>query len=118
MNYETLFCKALITTVVTESAAIATIIRFVAGIGHRRIVWPRIVGACIIPSCATLPYLWFVLPAFITDFYVRTIVGEVAITVTETVILKALLLLPWRYCALLSLVANCASIGAGLLIFR
>ncbi|MBN1578896.1 MAG: hypothetical protein JW913_20210 [Chitinispirillaceae bacterium] len=118
MKYETLFLQALLLTIAVEGAVIAGAARFFPVLRRWKIPAARIIGAGIIPSIATLPYLWFVLPAFIASYSMKIVIGEVAIALIETVMLRLLINLPLRHCALLSLLANGASILAGLAVFR
>ncbi len=118
MGYETRFLHALLLTVAVEGAVIVAMLRFFPGVNKWKIPLRRAVGAGVVPSVATLPYLWFVLPAFLTGYYLRTVIGEAGIILVETIILRLLLNLPLRDCAILSLLANIASILAGLAIFH
>jgi len=118
MRYESLFLCALVLTVAVEAAVIVTILRVVSGLGRQKYDAIRIVAAGVLPSVATLPYLWFVLPAFMSGYHVRVAVGEVAVFLVEAALLYLLLGVKPRYAALLSFVANSASIIAGLAVFR
>lgn len=118
MRYESLFLCALALTVAVESAAIVTMLRVVSGLRREKYAMIRIAAAGVLPSVATLPYLWFVLPAFMSGYHFRVAIGEVAVFFVEAALLDLLLGVRARYAALLSVVANCASIIAGLAVFR
>jgi hypothetical protein len=70
-----------------------------------------------LPSFATLPYLWFILPAFLSVYSLRLIAGECAVVAAETVFIRFIVPVKWWQAALLSLASNIASIIAGLLVF-
>ena len=75
-------------------------------------------GTGVIPSVATLPYFWFILPAFVTAYHLRVLLGETTIFAVEAVLLRLLINLSLRWCILLSFLANGVSILAGLVVFR
>lgn len=116
MTYETTFLKALILTVTTEFLFVFTFVTFIFKI--RSISLPRIAFTTFLASFATLPYLWFVLPAFISSFWTKTIVGETGIIIMELFIYHATLQLSKPKSALISLCANGISILAGLLLMN
>jgi hypothetical protein len=118
MIFETQFLLALAITVAAETAVIAAMLRLVPAMRKFNVPIPRIIGAGVVPSVATLPYFWLVLPAFVTSYHLRVLLGETTIFAVETVLLRLLINLPLRYCALLSFLANGASILAGLAVFR
>ena len=118
MNYEIRFLFALALTLAVEGTVIIISLRILPTFRTRRVSWSRSIIAGIVPSVATLPYLWFIFPLVISDYYVRIVTGEIAIIGAETVVLRYLTNLSWRKVALLSLLANIASIAAGLLVFK
>lgn len=116
--YEIQFLKALTVTVAVEAVVVLGLLYTgffkKAGIS---VSWPNRLAAATIPSFATLPYLWFVLPAFIGTYLLRTILGEIGIVLTEMVMIRFLTGLPWWKSALLSFFANVLSIIIGLIVF-
>lgn len=116
--YEAEFLSALAVTVLVEASVVVLSLRIKFFYNRRKSVsWSQSIAAGILPSVATLPYLWFVLPAFVATYLRRTIIGEIGIMVVELMILRFLTGLPWRKSALLSIAANIASVAVGLLIF-
>ncbi len=118
MLYETQFLLALLLTTTVETATIIVAVYTLPFLRKRQKTLPQIIGAGIIPSVATLPYFWFVLPAYIKGYLPRILIGESGIFLTETVLILFLTRFQLRQCALLSFLANTASILAGLLVFR
>ena len=118
MQYETHFLVALLLTVTIETAVIVTVVFSIPRLRALKPSLPRLIGAGIVPSTTTLPYFWLVLPVYIKDYLPRVIISECGIFCIETVLLLLLTKFPLRYCALLSLLANGASILAGLVVLR
>lgn len=116
--YEIQFLKALIVTIVVEATVILTLLQtgFFRKAG-KSVSWPNRLAAATIPSFTTLPYLWFVLPAFIGTYLLRTILGEIGIVLAELVIIHFLTALPWHKSAFLSFITNVLSILVGLIVF-
>jgi hypothetical protein len=116
--YEIQFLKALTVTIAVEAVVIVILLHTAF---FRKtdisVPWPSRLAAATIPSFATLPYLWFVLPAFIGTYLLRTILGEIGIVITELVMIRFLTGLPWWKSALLSFFANVLSIIIGLMVF-
>lgn len=118
MQYETQFLGALLLTVTVEATTIFLANRSIPFIRSVKLTLPQLIGTGSIPSIATLPYFWLVLPAYITEYLPRMLAGEGGIFVVETVLILLITRLPLRYCALLSFITNGASIVAGLILFR
>lgn len=71
----------------------------------------------ILPSFATLPYVWFILPIFfIGHYHLYVWVAEISVTLIETVIIHQLLSRTLKDSFILSFCANLASFGFGKLI--
>lgn len=118
MQYETQFLGALLLTVTVEATTIFIVSRSIPFIRSKKIPLLQLLGAGSIPSVATLPYFWLVLPAYIPAYLPRILAGESGIFIVETVLIMLITRLPLRYCALLSFIANGASIMAGLILCR
>ena len=67
----------------------------------------------IVASGLTLPYLWFVLPSFISNSTLYLISGEVSVFLIETLIYIWLLNLKSGQALAVSLIANAASLLLG-----
>jgi len=75
----------------------------------------RIVAATIIGNLATLPWLWFVYPEFMT--YGHTVVlGEITAVGLEALLYHLVVGTGYKYSLLVSFAANAASVLTGLLI--
>ena len=110
-----LFFSAWLMTIIIE-----TIILFIISKSfwkERQISNKRLILIWILASTVTLPLLWFVLPLFIGNYVVYTIVWESFVAMIETVILKYWLKISRWKAVLASIVCNAASYLAWLLIF-
>lgn len=116
--YEFTFLKALTLTTVIELPVLIALTRFVFRISNDRLPWSRLIGAGLFCSFATLPYLWFVLPAWIHTRMQLMIIGELSVAAVETVFYQQLLPVPIGKALLLSVGCNLASFVVGLLVLH
>jgi len=112
--YEISFIIALILTLVVEITVLFIIIKKIFKI--RKIQNSKLLFIGFIASFATLPYLWFVFPAFL-DRLQFIILGEVFVFLIELLIYNQFLKLNIKQSAIVSFLCNMASIIVGLLIF-
>jgi hypothetical protein len=113
---EPLFLIALAITVVVETSVVLTLVRRVFRIAPAQLSLARCLFACCFASFATLPYLWFVLPAFVRSYPALVTTGELGVFALEAVAYVFLLGLPLRKTVVLSLVANLASVAVGFMV--
>jgi len=111
MSYINLFLIAWSLTVLTETSTYVILIKW----WQNKTSCRQILFAGILTSSCTLPYLWFVLPEFWSGQWL-IFWGELLVFLIEIVILNGLLNLGWKKSLLLSLIANLASYGLGLVI--
>jgi hypothetical protein len=112
--FEVRFLISLAITVVVETAVIMCCIRFLFKIPSLQLSLRRCLFAGFFASFATLPYLWFVLPAFVHPYPLQVTAGEFGVFIIEAVAYQFLLNLPFRKTVILSFLANLASIIVGL----
>ncbi len=74
-----------------------------------------ILVAGLIATTLTIPWLWFVLPFWLHGVE-HHVVGELAVTLVETIIFVHLLKQRWLRCLCVSVAANGFSYGMGLLL--
>lgn len=115
MTYEQTFLLSLLLTLATEIPVAVFLVRNFYKNTH--IPVSKIVFAGIVASALTLPYFWFVLPAYIPSRGLYMIMGESAIVLVEAFIYKQLLEIPFPKSFVVSLAANLVSIAAGALLF-
>ena len=115
MSYETRFLIALPATLLLELPALFLLVRYVFKRGD--ISTGRLLFVGTIATVLTLPYVWFVIPAFIRFKY-WIYVAELFAVAAEGIIYSVLLRMRMRSALLVSLVANTISYLTGLLIFR
>ncbi|MBM4364351.1 MAG: hypothetical protein FJ104_16860 [Deltaproteobacteria bacterium] len=88
----------------------------IAALALRRasVAVPRGVGLAVLAQFATHPMLWFILPTVLTGRTVYVVVGEATVTAMEAALYAlAAPALGFRRAALVSIVANGASVAAG-----
>jgi hypothetical protein len=118
MMYEIRFLVALAITVVTETTVIFILIRALWKISAAGLSTLRCLFAGIFASFATLPYLWFVLPAIVKPYQAQVVTGETGVFIIEALAYYYLLNLSIRRSVFMSLIANFVSIIIGICIFR
>jgi len=114
MLYEQKFLLSLLLTLITEVPVVFVFVKY--AYKYRDIKIPTIVFVGILASVLTLPYLWFVLPAFIFERFTYLILGESLVILVEAFIYFKLLKLKLLDSFVVSLLANTASIILGLVI--
>ena len=117
MTYEGQFLRALAATVAVETLVLWIAVRWLLPAAERPGTG-RVLGAGALCSGATLPYLWFVLPAFISSHALLLGIGEPSVTVAEGCILATMLPTRFSRGMALSVVCNGLSWGAGALFLR
>lgn len=115
MSYEQKFLFSLLLTLVVEIPVAVFLVKFFYK--HREIKISRIVLAGIVSSALTLPYFWFILPAYIPSRNLVIFLGEFLIVFIEAIIYKQFLGLKPSEAFIVSLLANMSSVFLGLVIF-
>lgn len=114
MNYEYLFLQSLLLTIVFETA---TLFMLFTTIFKTEKVKPLHILFCgWICSFATLPYLWFIAPLFLQTKVLYLTIGELSVTLLESVIIWGVLRISLRRAAIASFACNAISFLLGLLI--
>ena len=111
LSYENQFLLALASTLAIEVPVVLLVAHLLPlnGIRPRKFLIPAVLA-----STLTLPYLWFVLPAYTHDGGIYIVVGELLVTLIEALIYKSLLSLSYQQVFLLSFIANLASFSFGI----
>ena len=114
MFYEQKFLFSLLLTLIIE---IPIIVLFVKKFyKHKQIPTHKVIFIGAVASTLTLPYLWFVLPAYILDRLLYIAFSEILIIFVEAVIYNQFFKLKLSKALIMSLVANVISMAFGLLI--
>ncbi|MFH0852393.1 MAG: hypothetical protein V1845_02225 [bacterium] len=113
MAYETEFLISLLLTLAIEIPVAVLAVKYVFKAEATGVT--KIIFAGFIASFSTLPYLWFVLPALITERTMFYIVGEASVILAEAIIYRQLLNLKTHRALTISFFANLASFLAGFL---
>lgn len=111
--YEYQFLIALAASAAMEAACLGLVCRGWFRLDARQVPWPRLLAAALGATGLTLPYLWFVLPAFIPGRVTGILVGELGATVVEAAIYASWLGLSRPRALAASAAANLVSFGVG-----
>ncbi|MFA4824309.1 MAG: hypothetical protein WC593_04040 [Methanoregula sp.] len=110
MIYETQFLFALVLTWLVEVPVLWFLIRTIVKLRDVPVI--RIIFTGILATALTLPYLWFVLPAYIGATH-YLLIGELFVIAVESVILNQILRIRPGLSIALSAVMNAASFIVG-----
>ena len=112
ISYESQFFIYLALTIIIEVPILLIMLKLVFGYNISTI---RLIVIGTIASLLTLPYLWFVLPAYLHGLS-YFIIGESGVVLVEALILIILLNLRIHHAFITSCIMNIASFGIGLII--
>ena len=115
MDYTLEFLKALALTLTMEVPVLFVGVRFVFKLGANKIMNSTLFFAGILASLCTLPYLWFVLPQFISDYALFLAVGELSVFLVEAALYFFILHVSLKRALFLSFICNLISFLLGLL---
>ena len=112
MHHEIDFLSSLLFTITIETMVIYGLIRYFY---KKEIKTKEILFAGVLPSFATLPYVWFIFPLlFVIGSYALYVwTAEISVTLIEVLILYKLLNISLKEAFVLSFFANLASYGIG-----
>ena len=112
MHYEIDFLSSLLFTITIETMVIYGLIRYFY---KKEIETKEILFAGVLPSFATLPYVWFIFPllSVIGSYALYVWTAEISVTLIEVLILYKLLNISLKEAFVLSFFANLASYGIG-----
>ena|ERR1035437_6423634 len=114
MYYELSFLKALILTIFIETSVQFLLFKTVfrsSGIKNWLLLFTGILA-----SMTTLPYVWFIMPAFIKTRLYYLVISEVSVTAIESLIIWGILRINYTKALITSIVCNATSFLIGLLI--
>jgi len=106
MEYEIAFLQALILTVILEVIASAALKYF---FGRRLSLtesYSRFIIIVALASIITLPYIWFILPAFVENGINYIVISELTVVIVEAVWYKFSLQTSIKTAIILSIIAN------------
>lgn len=110
------FLLALLLTITIEVVVVVVTIRYWYRAVRPAISWQRCCVAAILASTLTLPYLWFVLPAWFSGFLPLVLAGEPMVVIVEGFFYWFALRLSFPRALLLSFLANAVSFACGILL--
>lgn len=114
------FLIGLITTILVETIILFISVRFILKVGREQLSNSLLVFTGVLCSFATIPYLWFVLPYYFRtkSYYLFFIVGEVSVTLIESIIIYFVLRLDYKRSLFVSVLCNAISLAFGLIFLR
>ncbi len=112
MSYEQKFLFSLLLTLIVEIPIAVFLIKYFYK--HKEIKISKIVSIGFVASVLTLPYFWFVLPAYISNREIYIVGGEFIIVLIEATIYNQLLKIKLSEAFVVSLITNIVSIFFGL----
>ena len=115
MEYELLFLAALLITVAVETLVLYLVLRRL--FKRNKLPAKLIIFAGVFCSFATLPYAWFVLPAFIRPYSLIVPAAEISVALAEALMLWFILKISAKEALIASFLCNAASFAFGLLLF-
>jgi hypothetical protein len=111
--YEQLFFRALCITISVETLILYLLVeKFVKVKPGKKLI----LFTGFISSFATLPYVWYLFPKYISDYTVFILTSESSVILIEAFIYQYILQIGFRRCLIFSLVCNTISTIIGLLI--
>jgi hypothetical protein len=114
MVYEVVFLKALLLTIIIESAVLFLLFKTVYMPLNIKNWLLLLTG--ILATFSTLPYLWFILPMFIKTKLYYIIISEVSAVLIESVVVLGLLRISYKNSLIASITCNMTSFLLGLLV--
>ncbi|MDD5190096.1 MAG: hypothetical protein PHE50_03525, partial [Dehalococcoidales bacterium] len=114
LKYEQTFLVGLLLTWVIEIPVAVVIIKYL--MKRQEIGIIKIIFVGLVASGLTLPYLWFVLPLYVSNNFLYLVSGELLVVIVETLIYSQFLKLKLIPSFTVSLVANIASTLIGMLL--
>ena len=117
-TYEIQFMKALLFTVSIETAALLLISKFLFKTEMQSISKLNLIFVGVLCSFATLPYVWFVFPAFFHQTTIYILCVETFAFVVEAFIYYFALKLSIEKSFIVSLICNAVSFFTGLNFFN
>jgi multisubunit Na+/H+ antiporter MnhB subunit len=115
-GYEILFLKALFYTILIETVILFLLVKTI--FRKAKLNNTVILFAGILASSTTLPYLWFVLPRFISNKFAYIAVGELSVVFIESLIYYFIFRIKYSYSLFISIICNLCSFLAGLFIIK
>ncbi|MFA5023925.1 MAG: hypothetical protein WC523_03155 [Patescibacteria group bacterium] len=115
MSYEVSFLYALLLTLIIEVPLTFVIVRYFYKKSELKI--SQIIFISALASALTLPYLWFILPAFVLNRGYYVFFGELLVIFIEAIIYRQLFKIQLKEALALSLVANTGSFFLGKLFY-
>jgi hypothetical protein len=113
MLYEQKFLFSLLLTIISETLVVSLLLKHLYK--HREIKISKSIIVSVIASALTMPYLWFVLPAYISDRSTYVFFGETLVVFIEAIVYYQFLKLKFSEAFIMSIIANMSSVFLGLI---
>lgn len=110
MEYEFNFLTALALTIIIECLTAAALKKLLGRrLGIDKTSYVALTAFAALASALTLPYVWFVLPAFVEHGLTYTLVAEISVTIIEAAFYRFTLKTTVLAALILSVILNFAS---------
>lgn len=116
MIYEIQFLFSLLLTIIIETVILFIVIRRLLKITNKSISNNILFFLGSFCSFSTLPYLWFLLPFFIHNYFYYVLIGEIFVIILESFIYYFILNIGYKKAFIVSFLCNLISFLIGLLI--
>ncbi|MEN9307317.1 MAG: hypothetical protein RL173_1249 [Fibrobacterota bacterium] len=113
VGFELHYLRILAWTCLLEGMVVFAVLRI--GPWKNGTPWWRLLAASILPTCATLPHLWFVVFPLAGGGPYVAMVAEPCIALAESAIIEVVLRIGWRKSLVVSCLANLFSWAVGAL---
>ena len=110
MSYEAQFFQSLALTITLELGAAILLKKFAA---HWKVAWPQFIVGVILASTLTLPYVWFLFPAFIKSRLIFILASEMWAWWGEAFFYKYFFNTSFKKMLVFSGIVNAFSFGVG-----
>lgn len=112
MPYIHNFLSSLLLTLISEIPIVILFVKYFYK--NKELKISKIIFTGFLASTLAIPYLWFILPAYIFNRSLYLLVGEGSIVLVEAIIYNRLLKLKLLQAFVVSLIANIVSMLLGL----
>ncbi len=113
--YEIDFLNSLLLSLVSESLTLYLLLQTKYFKEFNKVKTQNILLVGILATVTTLPYLWFVVPAFVHNIVSYHIIGEFSVVFIESLIYFLFLKMDYKRLLIISFLCNAVSYLTGLL---
>ena len=117
MVYELAFLQALVLTIIIKCIVAALIKKFLGWRFRFNISYKYLIAVVSLASTFTLPYAWFILPAFLEQGMIYILISELFVVIAELLFYKLILKVSYKSAFALAFTTNAFSFFIGNILF-